>query len=58
MKIKEGQAINKLCKNCYFSCKQMDNVKLVSCPRYKYKPYQLVFDFWKEKKVRKKKKKK
>jgi len=56
MKVKEKTQVNKLCEHCYNECKQYNNVKLVSCPNYVYKPYQQSFDFWKEKRQVKRKK--
>ena len=57
MKVKEKAPLNKLCEHCYNECKQYDRVKLVSCPNYVYKPYQLSFDFWKDNRKDKKRKK-
>jgi|GEM_PF-7018468 len=57
MKVKEKAKVNRLCEHCYNSCKQDESVKLVNCPNYIYKPYQLSFDFWKDKPERKRKNK-
>lgn len=56
MKVKEKSKVNKLCEHCYNDCKQYDNVRLVNCPNYVYKPYQLSLGFWKENRKGKRKK--
>lgn len=37
---------NKLCAECCHKCKQNEDVKLVSCPKFEYKPKQLYLPFW------------
>ena len=45
MSIKPNMEINKLCKRCLNKCKQNKESILVSCPKFKEKPKQLVFSF-------------
>jgi hypothetical protein len=41
----EAKNVNKLCKKCECTCKQADNVHLLSCPNYVEKPTQMtIFD--------------
>jgi len=37
--------INKLCLRCLNACKQSEQVLLLHCPRYEYKPEQLEIKF-------------
>jgi len=52
---KEETKINKLCERCLRKCKQSEGSLLVNCPKYMYKPQQLVFDFIEKGSKRKKK---
>jgi hypothetical protein len=46
--------INKLCEKCECTCKQADNVHLITCPNFVEKPVQLtIFDELAKKKVKK-----
>ena len=36
---------NTLCDRCFGKCKQNKEMILITCPKYKPKPKQLVFDF-------------
>jgi len=46
-KEKKLSRINKLCNSCDRSCKQYDDVQLLNCPNYVFKPCQQYLPFWK-----------
>jgi hypothetical protein len=40
VKKEEEQKINKLCRHCIRPCKQPESMMLLSCPRYKQRPFE------------------
>jgi hypothetical protein len=39
VKKEEEQKINKLCRHCIRTCKQPESMLLLSCPRYRKRPF-------------------
>lgn len=45
MKPKDPPKYNSICQKCMLSCKQLDNVLLITCPNFVAKPVQMEIDF-------------
>ncbi len=41
MKKKDEAEMNKLCRSCIRTCRQPESMLLLSCPRYKQRPFDL-----------------
>lgn len=39
VKTKQSEPINKLCRSCIRTCKQPESMLLLSCPRYRQRPF-------------------
>ncbi|HMB14837.1 MAG TPA: hypothetical protein VKN62_00875 [Pelovirga sp.] len=39
MEKKTSEPINKLCRNCIRTCKQPESMLLLTCPRYRQRPF-------------------